>query len=98
MSATNEQVQQYVSERIRPIAEDLRNVLIRCQDELVTIEDIYQNLTNNTTWTDERTDHPPHLLTKDDVLGIHAFIFDFVAFSTAHGQLPVVKMACVREP
>lgn len=98
MAATNEQVQQYVNERIRPIAENLRDALIRCQDELITIEDIYQNLSNNPTWTDERPDAPPHLLTPSDVLGIHAFVFDFVAFATGHGQLPVVKLACVREP
>jgi hypothetical protein len=96
MAATNEQVQQFSDQQIRPMAEKLRALKVQMEDLLASIDDVYANLTDNPDWVDGRTDSPPHLLTPSDILGIHAFVSDVRAEMAGHGQLPIVLKACVR--
>jgi hypothetical protein len=96
MAATNEQVQQFVNEVIRPICEDIRNLRAKMSDARARIDDVYANLSSSPTWTDTRPDAPAHLMTPSDVLGVNAFMADTLAAIDAHGQYPVVVDACVR--
>lgn len=98
MPATNEQIQQFVNERIRPLCEKIRETIIFAQDNKVSIEDIYVALQpeNNPTFTDNRQDAPPHLMTPSDVLAVHSFEFDLVDFALNHSAWPVVQRSCVR--
>lgn len=95
MAATNEQVQAFVDNRVRPRVQQVRALLLAIEDDIATIGDVYANLTDSPTWADERTDAPPHLLTANDVLGIHAFNVALQAAMRAHNQLPVVLAACI---
>jgi hypothetical protein len=94
--ATDEQVQQFVDQRIRPRAEQARLLLLAMQDDVALIDDVYEALATDPTWTDARTDGPPHLLTASDVLAIHSFATAMIAAMNGHAQLPVVREACVR--
>lgn len=107
MAATNEQVQQYVNERVRPRSEEIRALYLRCKDDKAVIDDVYANLTDNPDWEDTRSDAPPHLLTPSDVLAWNAFITGFIHYvegtfpdiATANSgddQYPVIQDACVR--
>jgi hypothetical protein len=96
MSATNDQVQQYVNERIRPHAELLRKLLLSYEDDIAAIDDVYANLVDNPTWNDTRVDAPPHLLTASDVLAINTFMNDIKTAIRNNAQLPIVLKACVR--
>lgn len=96
MAATNQQVQNFVNERIRPHSEMARALKIVFDDDRAVIEDVYNNLNNSPTWTDNRTDGPPHLLTPSDVLAVNAFMEDIRTAIANHAQWPVVQKACVR--
>lgn len=106
--ATDAQVQQFVNERIRPVSEQARSLYLTCKDIKAAIDDVYAALTQPTpTWTDNRTDAPPHLLTPSDVLAVNTFITQLIALvegtfpdvgtaNSAAGQYPIVLKACVR--
>jgi biotin carboxylase len=97
VAATDQQVQRFVSERTRVRAEQIRALVLAMADDISAVDDIYAALNVPTpTWTDTRTDGPPHLLTPSDVLGIHAFVSDIRAAMVAHGQYPVILKACAR--
>jgi hypothetical protein len=96
MSATNQQVQQFVNERVRVRAEQIRNLLAAMKDDIASIGDVYAALATDPTWTDDRPDGPPFLLSPSDVLGWNAFVSDTITAMDAHGQLPVVLKGCVR--
>lgn len=97
MAASDQQVQQYVDERVRRRAEQIRALLLAMEDDRSAIDDVYAALTApSPTWDDERTDGPPHLLTPADVLAWNTFLFDTIAAMRANAQLPVVLKACVR--
>ena len=108
MAASNQQVQQWANERTRVRAEQIRALKIAIEDDVAVFDDVYANLANSPTWDDDRTDGPPHLLTPNDLLGIHTFNVGFLAFldqtvqdaaakiAAADDQLPVVLNACVR--
>lgn len=106
MAATDQQVQNFVDQRIRPRAEQIRALYLACKDDKAHIDDIYAALTQPTpTWTDNRTDGPPHLLTPSDVLAINTFLTGLIALvesgnsgdmTAAGAQYPVVLKATVR--
>ncbi|GAA4442988.1 hypothetical protein [Bremerella cremea] len=107
MAATNEQVQQYVDQRVRPACEAIRALFTQSEDNIASIDDIYANLTDAPDWTDGRDDHPPHLATPTDVLAWNAFINGLVKFQNGTfadvteansfaAQLPVILKLCVR--
>lgn len=100
-NATNQQVQQFVNERVRPFAEQFRALLIAAQDHKAAIDDVYAACAQGTpTWADNRTDGPPHLLAPSDVLSFNSFITAFIAFagnqSVQTGEWAVQVKACVR--
>lgn len=104
--ATDAQVQNYVNQRVRVRAEQIRALYLACKDDKAAIDDIYAALTQATpTWTDDRPDGPPHLLTPSDVLAWNTFVSGFIALveggqaedmTAAAAQYPVVLDACVR--
>jgi hypothetical protein len=95
--ASDQQIQNYVDQRIRPHAELLRALKLSYEDDISTIDDIYATLTApNPTWVDNRNDAPPHLLTVNDVLAINTFMNDIKNAISANAQLPIVLKACVR--
>ena len=96
MAATNIQVQQYVNERVRVRAEQLRAVYLAMQDDKAAIDDVYANLSGTPDWTDNRTDGPPALLEPSDVLAYNAFLTAAIAFFEGDSNWPVVRAACVR--
>lgn len=96
MPATDQQVQQFVNDRVRVRAEQIRALKNSLADDIAAIDDIYAALASDPTWTDNRTDGPPHLLTPSDVLGIHSFNVAMLAAINGHNQLPVVLKACSR--
>lgn len=97
MTATNQQVQQYVNERVRPRAEQIRALLLAMEDDRAAFDDIYAALTGDpVTWTDDRPDGPPHLLGGSDVLAWNTLLYDTITSLRGNAQLPVVLKACVR--
>lgn len=63
-AATDVQVQNYSDSRVRPRAEEIRALYLACKDDKAAIDDVYTALTEQSpTWSDNRTDGPPHLLT-----------------------------------
>lgn len=107
MAATNQQVQVYCDSRIRPRAEQFRALAIACADDKLAIEDVYQNVVDaESTFEDSRTDGPPSLLTRQDVLVYNSIISIYakIIAGTATAQdvidfaanWPVFQAACVR--
>jgi len=95
--ATNQQVQDFNDERLRPFSEAMRAVFNFAVDVRATIDDVYNNVNDGgTIYTDTRTDGPPHLLTPADVLALNGFCEDFKSFVNGHAAKPVVMKACVR--
>lgn len=73
--ATNQQVQNYADQRIRPRAEQFRALVAACADDKRAIDDPYAHCVQQSpTWTDSRGDAPPHLLAPSDVLVYNAII------------------------
>lgn len=108
--ASDQQVQAYVDSRVRPRCEIIRKLYLLVKDDSATIDDVYAALTQPTpTWTDNRPDFPPHLLTPSDVLAWNTFIVGFTKLvegtfanvgeaNGAAAQYPVILDACVRSP
>ena len=95
--ATDQQVQQFVNERLRPRAEQIRALLAAMKDDRAAFDDVYAALTvQNPAWSDDRTDGPPHLLTPSDVLAMNTFFYNTITAWEADAQLPIVQKACVR--
>lgn len=94
--ATDLQVQQFVDQRVRQRAEQIRALLLAMEDDISAIGDVYEHLNDTPTWTDTRTDGPPYLLSASDVLGWNAFIVAMSAAMRAHDQFAVALKGCVR--
>lgn len=95
--ATDEQIQAFVNTRVRPRAEQIREILLSMEDDRSLFDDIFETLSDpSSTWSDNRLDGPPHLLTKDDVLAWNTFLFNTITAMRADAQLPVVLKACVQ--
>lgn len=109
--ATELQVQQW-AERIRVRCESLRNINALCEDDNGSIGSVYEHLTGSNTWTDQRNDSPPNLLTGGDLLAINTLSQALARILGGHtyandteraadvaaiqNQLPIVTKACVR--
>jgi hypothetical protein len=105
--ATNQQVQSFCDTRIRPRAEQFRTIIAALRDDQAVIADVYQNANDAaSTFADNRTDGPPHLLQKSDVLVFNAIsvlllkVIDGTAVTADVQQIaanwPVFMQACVR--
>lgn len=79
-NATDQQMQAYCDQRIRPFAEAARALYLAAKDDSAAIGDEYARATSATAWADNRADGPPHLLQSgnaanpDDLLNFNAFI------------------------
>lgn len=60
--ATNQQMQRYSDERVRPFAQLLRAVFAAGADHFAAIGDAFERATSGNRWDDNRTDGPPTLL------------------------------------
>ena len=99
MAATDQQVQAFVDQEVRPHCEQARALALALDFDREVIDDIYNALNvQSPTWSDNRTDGPPHLLTPSDVLAFNSFAEDVRNFIQNHAQYPVVLKACVRAP
>lgn len=97
MAATNQQVQQYVNERVRVRAEQLRSIYLAMVDDKAAIDEVYANLTKaSPDWKDNRTDGPPKLLVPNDVLAYNSFITALIAAFESNANWSTVRAACVR--
>lgn len=97
MPATDLQVQQYVDQRVRVRAEQLRAVLAALRDDKAAIDDVYAAVAQpSPTWTDARTDGPPRLLGPNDVLAYNSFVTALIPHIQDAADWPAVLAACVR--
>jgi uncharacterized protein len=87
MAAANDtQMQVYASERLRPRAEQFRNLRESCLDDVAAIDSVYERAISANRWTDNRSDGPPKLLISgnsanpDDMLNYNSFIQLFEKF------------------
>lgn len=105
--ATDQQVQNDVNQQVRPICEQMRALQIAAAGFKTSFDDVYAALTANpVTWTDNRTDGPPHLATASDVLAFNTFVTGLLAMmggggnandmANAVAQWPIVLKLCVR--
>lgn len=78
-SATDQQMQQFANERLRPRAEQFRALIAALRDDKDAIDDVYARAVSNSRWDDARSDGPPHLLQSgdsanpDDMLNYNTF-------------------------
>lgn len=110
--ATDAQMQAYADLRVRPRAEQFRDLRARCLDDKALIDDIYARAVGVNRWSDNRSD-PPHLLqsgnsaSPDDMLNYNSFIGLFEKFmagtfadvteaNSAAALWAVLDRACVR--
>jgi hypothetical protein len=98
-NATDAQVQNYADQRVRPRSEEIRNLYNSMKDDKALLDNIYTALTQPTpTWSDMRTDNPPHLLSPADVLAWNAFVTAFISLveGSEAGDFATVRKACVK--
>jgi hypothetical protein len=97
MAASDAQVQQFVNERVRPWSEQCRALYLAAKDHKAAIDDTYAALAQpSPTWSDDRSDAPPHLMTPADVLAWNAFVTAFVAFVEGDANYAKIQQACVQ--
>lgn len=90
--ATNAQVQAYCDQRVRPRAEQFRDLIATVRDDKATIDDVYTRAAGTNRWNDARTDGPPHLLqcgnsaSPDDILAFNAFVTALIAIVDGTGS------------
>lgn len=84
--ATDIQMQAFADQRLRPRAEQFRNLRLACADDRGAIDDVYARAVGNSRWTDARADGPPHILqsgnsaSPDDLLNYNSFLALFEKF------------------
>ncbi len=106
MSASDQQMQVYCDQRIRPRAEQSRGLVAALRDDKAAIDAVYDRSANGAAWTDARTDGPPKLLASQDVLVYNSVAtlllkcIDGTATSQditdLHANWSVFQAACVR--
>lgn len=110
--ATDAQMQSYMDQRLRPRAEQARQLVRDLQDDVNSIADEFSRSSSGPLWGDARTDGPPHLLASgptsspDDLSNYNALAATLLAViagtATANqitsfpGQWAIFQRACVR--
>lgn len=103
MSINNTQANQFVNERVRPIAEQIRALKIQLDDALaVYLGDTVDFFapggnSSNSTYTDLRTDVPLSM-TAGRVTNNHAVWQQIIDAINNGGQYIEVERSCVRSP
>lgn len=96
MPATDAQVQQFVDERLRPRAEQVRAFLALVSDDVSAIDGVNSALSaESPTWSDSRQDVPVRV-TPEDVLAFKEFLADVKAAVANNAHYPSVLKFCVR--
>jgi len=111
-NATDIQMQSYMDQRIRPRAEQFRDLRNAVVDDQTAITDEFSRASNGPIWNDARTDGPPHLLASgpgsspDDLTNYNALCVTFLALISGTatvtqitnfpGQWAIFMRACVR--
>ncbi len=104
--ATDQQMQQFVDQRIRVRAEQSRSLIESMRDDKAALDSVYDRAANGAAWNDARTDWPPKLLGSQDVLVYNSVAtlllkcIDGTATSQditdLHANWAVFQAACVR--
>ena len=97
-AASNQQVQVYSDTTVRPLCEQIRALYLNCKTAKAALNDVYANLTNSPTWTDGRSDNPPHLATPNDMLAWNAFVSALITMieGSEASDFGVIESLCVR--
>ena len=96
-NASNLQIQTFSDQQVRPAAEAARHLANTFDAMIASIDDIYNALSApSPTWTDNRLDGPPHLLTPSDVLAFNTFMHDIRDAIKNNAQYPIVLKICTR--
>jgi hypothetical protein len=99
MPATDQQVQQWADQRVRPRAEQIRALYNALVSDIATVEDVYQAcIAQSPTWADGRQDGPPHLLAPADVLSMNTLAHAIKDAIDNSGQWATVQKSCVTAP
>lgn len=101
--ADNNQIQHCSDEQVRPLSQAARALVLGLDHFRNAGDDIYHGLDGDNggvgaTWTDNRTDGPPHLLVPTDILAFNSFAEDVRAYIKNHGQYPIILKACSHAP
>lgn len=92
MAATNDQVQFYNDQRIRPWSKAFVAAYLQAKDDKAQIDDIYANVSaQSPTWVDANSSNSPHAATPSDVLAWNAFITDFITFVEGNANYSIVQ-------
>lgn len=106
--ATNEQVQTFSDTHVRQRCEAIMLTLLQMEQDLASITDVYNNLTDNPTWADSRRD-VTHQATPTDILAINTVMYHLTrlirgtavdasaSMAAVAAQLPIVQSLCVRQ-
>jgi len=95
--ASNAQVQTCSDFDVRPACEATRGLKLRFDDILARFDDVYANVSDpNSTWLDQRPDHPAHLATPGDLLNFAAFAADVRDYIKGHAQWSIIEELCVK--
>ncbi len=96
MPVSNLQIQQFSDEQVRTFCESVKASYDKAKHARDTIDDIYQHLAGDPSWSDARTDGPPHMASGNDILAMNTFMADFISFAEGNAQWPIVKKLTVR--
>jgi len=108
MAATNEQVQQFVNDRVRAWCEKARALLLLADDHRAAMDDVYVNLSGSPDWIDAHDGHPPHLRLPPTCWRSNTAMERYRSSATARpwrrtwadfaAQWPIVLKLCVHAP
>lgn len=85
--ATNQQMQNFCDQRIRPFAEAWELLIAQARSHKAAIDDIYSRAVGTNAWNDGRSDGPPHLMqagnsqSPDDVLAFNSLVTGILALA-----------------
>ena len=99
MSVSNQQIQTYVDNRVRPSATDIVTWVLRRQSDMANISDIYANLTNSPTWADENKANAIHTAQPSDVLAWNTFVsqlLDIITGSATDANATLAKVQALQ--
>lgn len=93
--ASDQQMQRFADERLRPRCETIRALLLQIEDDIAVMDGVCAAAAEK-KWQDARTDGPPCLMTCDMVLGVNKLLHDLRDLLRGHAELPVMLKTCVR--
>lgn len=98
--ATDQQMQVFCDQRIRPFAEAWELAVVQARGHKLAIDDCYARASGSNAWADARTDGPPHLMqagnsaNPDDLLAFNALISALIDLADGTPANDAAKVAC----